>query len=193
MQVLNPPEAPLQAPPRQRRWRAYVAGVATGVFVLLYTFVHPLCACPLYYLELSAIGIVPLLVGPRPYRFLGAAILVTGLLSSEADRRGAIRERQLARTIRVTADLHMFGPVLESYKEANGAYPSTEQGLAALVVEPSSSPIPSHRTQLLWKVPKDPWQNDYVYRQPGRAHAEYDLFSPGPDHIADTADDNRGN
>jgi general secretion pathway protein G len=92
----------------------------------------------------------------------------------------------------VAADLQGLRTQLALYKKLNETYPSTQQGLAALVVKPSFSPLPSHWYPLLNEVPKDPWQNDYVYRQPGRAQAEFDLFSPGPDHIVDTADDDWG-
>lgn len=104
MQAATLSDTPVQAPPRPRRWPAYVSRAAGALFVLLYFFVWPLCACPRYYLELSVIGLVPLVVGPRLYRFLGAAILLCGLLTAEADRRGAIREQQQSREIRARAD-----------------------------------------------------------------------------------------
>ena len=92
---------------------------------------------------------------------------------------------------RVRAELHVIGTLLDAYNAANGTYPSTQQGLGALVAKPSSSPVPSHWTSLLEEVPKDPWQTEYVYRHLGDASPKYDLFSAGPDHIADTADDVR--
>ena len=104
MQASTLSETPAQEPPRSRRWPAYVSCSAGALFVLLYCFVWPLCACPRYYLELSVIGLVPLVVGPRLYRFLGAAILVCGLLTAEADRRGAIREREQIHQIRAQTD-----------------------------------------------------------------------------------------
>jgi general secretion pathway protein G len=93
--------------------------------------------------------------------------------------------------VRVQSDLQAMQTQLEAYKASNGTYPTTQQRLAALVVEPTSSPIPSHWTPLFRAVPKDPWQNEYVYRQPGRGQSKYDIFSAGPDHIPDTADDQR--
>lgn len=97
----------------------------------------------------------------------------------------------VARAVKVQADLNMIRMQLEAYNAANGTYPSAQQGLAALVVKPVVPPIPSHWTPLFKELPKDAWQNDYVYRQPGGMQSKYDLFSPGPDHIADTADDVR--
>ena len=95
-----------------------------------------------------------------------------------------------ARVVWVQADLQAIRIQLQQYKAANGGYPSTEQGLTALVIEPTSPPIPSHWKKLLAELPKDPWQNDYVYRCPGRMHPDgYDLFSAGPDGTPYTADD----
>jgi type II secretion system protein G len=71
-------------------------------------------------------------------------------------------------------DMRRLMRLLEAYHEANGSYPTTEQGLAAL--EPYTSPdIPT--------VPlKDQWENDFVYRAPGR-HGDYDLVSYGADGV----------
>jgi hypothetical protein len=96
--------APAQGGARPKRWPTYVSRSAGALFVLPYLFVDPLCYCPRYYLELSGIGLVPLIFGPRLYRYLGAAILLTGLLSAEADRRSAIREREQIREIRAQTD-----------------------------------------------------------------------------------------
>ena len=67
----------------------------------------------------------------------------------------------------------------------NGFYPSTEQGLKALVEKPTSGRIPNK-----WReggyldkpvIPKDPWGNDYVYLSPGRHGEEYEIISYGRD------------
>jgi general secretion pathway protein G len=75
----------------------------------------------------------------------------------------------------------------------NGFFPTTEQGLQALVSQPTTDPKPVRWYQLYSQLPKDPWQNNYVYRCPGNKNPNgYDLFSPGPDHLPDTADDDWG-
>ena len=95
-----------------------------------------------------------------------------------------------AREMIVQADLAAIGTALRLYKAANGAYPSTDQGLVALVVKPTSLPSPSRWTQLFSTVPKDPWGNDFFYLCPGRTHPTgYDLFSAGPDGKPYTGDD----
>jgi general secretion pathway protein G len=82
---------------------------------------------------------------------------------------------------------------LDLYELDNGHYPTTAQGLEALLREPSTAPLPKN-----WKGPylkhksglKDPWGNPYQYREPGSAdHRDYDLFSMGPDGAAGGTDD----
>jgi general secretion pathway protein G len=82
---------------------------------------------------------------------------------------------------RVRADIQGIRTMLLSYNGTNGYYPSTDQGLQALV------------PRLMEEVPKDAWGTPYVYRCPGKRYPNaYDLFSAGPDRIADTADDEWG-
>lgn len=73
---------------------------------------------------------------------------------------------------------------LKLYKLDNGNYPSTEQGLAALVTKPSVGVIPKNYKEGGYleskKVPQDPWSNDFVYVSPGE-HGDYDLSSFGAD------------
>ena len=100
---------------------------------------------------------------------------------------------EYARHTRVQADVQGINTQLRLYESMNGFYPTTEQGLQALVVQPDSDPRPSRWYQLYKELPKDPWQNPYIYRCPGTKHPEsYDLFSAGPDRVADTADDDWG-
>jgi general secretion pathway protein G len=73
---------------------------------------------------------------------------------------------------------------LKFYKLDNGVYPSTEQGLDALISKPTVGVIPKSYKDGGYleskKVPKDPWGNDYLYVSPGE-HGDYDLFSYGTD------------
>jgi general secretion pathway protein G len=98
-----------------------------------------------------------------------------------------------AKTTAVRADVQAIGTQLKLYESMNGFYPTTEQGLQALVTRPDTDPQPARWYQLFKEVPKDPWQNTYIYRCPGVKHPDsYDLFSAGPDRKADTADDDWG-
>ena len=98
-----------------------------------------------------------------------------------------------AKGVAVRADVNAIGTQLKLYESVNGFYPTSEQGLQALVTPPSSEPRPSHWYQLFKEVPKDPWGSNYIYLNPGRKNPNgYDLYSAGPDRKADTADDDWG-
>jgi general secretion pathway protein G len=100
---------------------------------------------------------------------------------------------EYSRHVRVAADIQGISTQLKVYESMNGFFPTTEQGLQALVTQPTNDPKPTRWYQLYSQVPKDPWQNIYVYRCPGTKNPNgYDLFSPGPDHTPDTGDDDWG-
>ena len=100
---------------------------------------------------------------------------------------------EYARHTRVQADIQGIGTQLRLYESMNGFFPTTEQGLQALVTQPSSDPLPSRWYQLYKEMPKDPWQNYYIYRCPGLKNpSSYDLYSAGPDRTPDTQDDDWG-
>jgi general secretion pathway protein G len=101
---------------------------------------------------------------------------------------------EYSKHVRITADIQGINTQLRLYESMNGFYPTSEQGLQALTVQPDTDPKPTRWYQLLTSMPKDPWQSDYVYRNPGTKNPNgYDLFSAGPDRKADTADDDWGN
>jgi general secretion pathway protein G len=100
---------------------------------------------------------------------------------------------EYARHIRVAADIQGINTQLGLYESMNGFYPTTEQGLQALVTQSNTDPKPTRWYQLYKELPKDPWASDYIYRCPGLKNPNgYDLFSPGPDRKPDTADDDPG-
>lgn len=84
------------------------------------------------------------------------------------------------------------GPMLQ-YKIHTGSYPSTSEGLQALISAPSGKGTRWRGPYLNeTEVPEDPWGNPYQYRFPATKNpkkGEYDLFSMGPDQQPDTADD----
>jgi general secretion pathway protein G len=82
----------------------------------------------------------------------------------------------------VKADLAALSGALNMYKLDNFAYPSSEQGLAALTSKPGGQPeTPNWRTGgYLEKPANDPWKNPYQYLRPGQ-HGEFDLYSLGAD------------
>jgi general secretion pathway protein G len=87
-----------------------------------------------------------------------------------------------ARIIAAKQDIAALGQALKLYRLDNIRYPATDQGLQALVVKPTSAPIPSNWKSggYLDRLPKDPWGHDYQYLNPG-THGEIDVFSLGAD------------
>lgn len=87
-----------------------------------------------------------------------------------------------ARITKAKQDIRALESALNLYKLDNFNYPSTDQGLEALVRKPSGNPEPRNWKQggYLDRLPKDPWGNDYQYLQPG-VRGEIDLFTFGAD------------
>jgi general secretion pathway protein G len=86
----------------------------------------------------------------------------------------------VARSVRIKADVDGITTQLKMYQALNGFYPTTEQGLQALVTRPDSDPKPTQWHQLMEQVPLDPWQNPYVYENPGKHNQNsFDLYSTG--------------
>ena len=87
-----------------------------------------------------------------------------------------------ARIIAAKQDVATLAQALRLYKLDNLAYPSTDQGLQALVARPASAPVPANWKAggYLERLPKDPWGRDYRYLNPGR-RGEIDIFSLGAD------------
>ena len=77
------------------------------------------------------------------------------------------------------AQIDALDKALDSYRLDVGHYPTTEEGLQALVVAPSNEPAWAG-PYLKKGVPNDPWGRPYVYAQPG-AHSDFDLLSYGKD------------
>ncbi len=87
-------------------------------------------------------------------------------------------------------DIVSLENALDMYKLDNGTYPSTEQGLEALVKKPSGDPVPrNYRADgYIRRLPQDPWHHDYILNNPGE-HGKIDILSKGPDGEEGTADD----
>ncbi len=103
---------------------------------------------------LAILGLLMSLVGPRVLSQLGGAKTKTA----------AIQIKDLEQS-------------LEMYKLDVGRFPSTDEGLAALVVKPASS-TGWNGPYLKSDVPMDPWKREYHYKYPGE-HSEVDIFSYG--------------
>lgn len=120
-------------------------------------------------------------------------VIILGILVAMVVPRLAGRTEQ-ARRAAAQADIESnIAVALDMYELDNGLYPTTEQGLSALISEPASSPVPPN-----WngpylkkrKIPLDPWGRSYVYVCPGVHNQEdYDLYSYGPDGVEGGGDD----
>jgi general secretion pathway protein G len=87
-----------------------------------------------------------------------------------------------ARVTAARTDIATIMQALKLYKLDNQRYPTTEQGLTALVQKPTAGPAANGWKEggYVEKLPKDPWNNNYQYLQPG-LHGEIDVFSLGAD------------
>lgn len=100
---------------------------------------------------------------------------------------------EVSKRVRVQSDIQALNTQLKLYESLNGFFPTTEQGLQALVTQPTTEPRPARWTQLMTEVSKDPYGTPYIYVCPGRKNPNgYDLYSAGPDHQPDTGDDDFG-
>jgi general secretion pathway protein G len=110
-------------------------------------------------------------------------VIILGILASIV----AVKytgQAEKARRTQAAVQIKTFETAIELYKLDNGGYPSTEQGLQALVELPSVGVLPKKWRDGGYlakkKVPKDPWSNEYVYLCPG-VHGDYDISSYGYD------------
>ena len=116
-------------------------------------------------------------------------VVILGILASLVLPNFLGRTDQ-ARTIAAKHDIQTLVGVLKLYKLDNGFYPSTAQGLQALVTKPDSDPVPRNWTQpYIEQLPKDPWDRPYQYLNPG-VHGTIDVFTLGADGESGGEDNN---
>lgn len=97
------------------------------------------------------------------------------------------RTKQAKETAAKT-DISAFDLALDSFEVDNGHYPSSDEGLNALMTQPSDAT--NWKGPYLKKLPNDPWGHPYVYRYPGQHNTSgYDVLSIGEDGQEGTADD----
>ena len=95
-------------------------------------------------------------------------------------------EPKRAQRVKAQVTITNLETALKTYYLDNGYYPTTDQGLDALVVEPNIDPVPGKWRKGGYlekgKVPLDPWGNDYIYLSPG-LHGDFDIISYGLDGV----------
>lgn len=92
--------------------------------------------------------------------------------------------------IKINADIQAISSALDIYQVNAGRYPTTEQGLEALMVKPAKAPVPDRWHSVLEEMPLDPWKQTYKYRYPGtKSKKSYDIYSIGKNGIDDQGAD----
>ena len=114
---------------------------------------------------------------------LMVVIVILGILAGLIIPRIMGRPEE-ARRMKATIQIESIETALKLYKLDSGYYPTTEQGLQALVELPTVGRLPKTWRKGGYlekgKIPKDPWGNEYIYLSPG-IQGDFDLASYGPD------------
>ncbi len=108
-------------------------------------------------------------------------VIILGLLAALVVPR-VLGQGEEARRTAAQVQLKEIEQALDLFHLDNGFFPTTDQGISALVEKPRSGPEPrKYRSGgYLKKIPTDPWGRPYLYRCPGE-HGDYDILSAGPD------------
>ena len=114
---------------------------------------------------------------------LMVVIVILGILAGLIIPRIMGRPEE-ARRMKARVQIESIETALKLYKLDNGSYPTTEQGLQALVEAPTVGQLPKAWREGGYlekgKVPKDPWDNEFIYLSPG-VNSDFDLISYGAD------------
>jgi general secretion pathway protein G len=112
---------------------------------------------------------------------LMVVIIILGILAGLIIPR-IMEDPEKAKVVKAKLQIESFSAAIKRYKLDTGDYPSTDQGLQALVEKPSVGKIPTRYPEkgYLSKIPKDPWGNDYLYVCPGE-HGDFDIIAYGAD------------
>ena len=108
-------------------------------------------------------------------------VVILGILASVIAPR-IMDNPDKARVSKAKTDINALESALDVYRLDNFVYPTTDQGLEALVAEPITAPEPPNWKQggYVKRLNKDPWGNDYLYLSPGQK-GEIDIYSLGAD------------
>jgi general secretion pathway protein G len=106
-------------------------------------------------------------------------VIILGILAAIVVPRVMDRP-DVARVTKAKQDIRALESALNLYKLDNFVYPTTDQGLQALVAKPNGSPEPRNWKPYMDRLPKDPWGHDYQYLSPG-VKGDIDVYSLGAD------------
>jgi general secretion pathway protein G len=109
-------------------------------------------------------------------------VVILGILAAILVPRVMDRPEQARRT-KANVDIQALEGALKMYKMDNYVYPTTDQGLEALIAKPTSpEPANWQAGGYVDRLPLDPWQQPYQYLSPG-VHRDIDIYSLGPDQV----------
>ncbi len=114
-------------------------------------------------------------------------IIILAILAAVVIPR-VIGRTEDARIAKAVADISTIDGVLDQYKLDVGNYPSSDEGLQALVTNVGNNER-WNGPYLKNGLPNDPWGNPYIYQYPGEHGLEYDVYSAGPDKQPGSQDD----
>ena len=106
-------------------------------------------------------------------------VIILGILAAIVVPRVMDRPDD-ARITKAKQDIRALESALNLYKLDNFVYPTTDQGLDALVAKPAGTPEPKNWKRYMDRLPKDPWGEPYQYLSPG-SKSDIDIFSLGAD------------
>lgn len=132
----------------------------------------------------------------RARRFSGVTLIelllvlvILAVLAAVVTPKFTKRSEQ-ARITAAKTQISQFEVALDAFEIDVGRYPTTPEGLRALVEKPASDADGWLQAYMKRDVPKDPWGSEYVYRYPGQYNEDgYDLYSFGPDRKQGGDDD----
>lgn len=114
---------------------------------------------------------------------LMVVVVILGILATYIAPRFMGRAED-AKAVKAKIDIAALETSFKLYKLDNSNYPTTEQGILALIEKPSTEPVPMNWKEKGYlakaKIPKDPWGREYLYLSPG-IHDDYDIISYGAD------------
>lgn len=112
---------------------------------------------------------------------LMVVIFILGLVTTIV-AINVLPNQEKAMVQKAKADISIMSQALESYRLDNFSYPSSAEGLQALVTQPASGASEYRRGGYIKKLPNDPWGRPYQYSNPGR-NGDFDIYSLGADGV----------
>lgn len=115
-------------------------------------------------------------------------VLIIGILMAVVVPR-MVGQTKGAKIKAATASIRNIGVALGAFEVRAGRFPTTQEGLQALITKPSELSEDEWDGPYLQETPKDPWGQEFIFKSPGEVSQDYDLISKGPDKQENSSDD----